>query len=344
MYSVLKTLAYITTALALVACGGSASGHPGDNGETAVDVEGQVVEADSPKAAENILPYSDESIREHVVMDHGKRAVRSDADDPIKHPELVKNKQNLFIVMSKKDFYLYVYEAQGKDTVLIARYDCCFSLKKGQKERKGDMKTPHCTMKNPFKISQLADASTWHHDFGDGRGNIKAYGDYFLRLVTPGHSGIGIHGSTNNRESVPGRASEGCIRLKDEDIVDLRKNYAFVGMKVVIKSENTDDYPFEIRAMKKQDVKRKRHFDPKKTLTNEQIQKATTETFSPKTGGDERAEMEQEIQKMTENIPVDDGNDQAAADKSEVPSGLANNMTAEEYAKVQKQQQSKGKK
>ena len=123
MYSVLKTLAYITTALALVACGGSASGHTGDSGETAVDVEGQVVEMDSPKAAENMLPYSDESIREHVVMDHGKRAVRSDADETIKHPELVKNKKNLFILMSKKDFYLYVYESQGKDTVLIARYD-----------------------------------------------------------------------------------------------------------------------------------------------------------------------------------------------------------------------------
>lgn len=343
MYSVLKTLAYITTALALVACGGSASGHTGDSGETAVDVEGQVVEMDSPKAAENMLPYSDESIREHVVMDHGKRAVRSDADETIKHPELVKNKKNLFILMSKKDFYLYVYEAQGKDTVLIARYDCCFSLKKGQKERKGDMKTPHCTMKNPFSISQMADASTWHHDFGDGRGNIKAYGDWFLRLVTPGHSGIGIHGSTNNRESVPGRASEGCIRLKDEDIVDLRKNYAFVGMKVIIKSEDTDDYPFEIRAMKKQDIKRKRHFNPKKTLTNEQIQKATTETFSPKAGGGERAEIEQEIREMTETIPVDDGSDQAAADKKDVPSGLSNNMTAEEYAKYQKQQ-SKGKK
>ena len=251
MYSVLKTLAYITTVVALMACGGSASGHSGDSGETAVDVDGQVVEADSPKAAENTLPYSDESIREHVVMDHGKRAVRSDADETIKHPELVKNKKNLFILMSKKDFYLYVYEAQGKDTVLIARYDCCFSLKKGQKERKGDMKTPHCTMKNPFSISQMADASTWHHDFGDGRGNIKAYGDWFLRLVTPGHSGIGIHGSTTNRESVPGRASEGCIRLLDKDIISLKEKYARVGMPVIIKGEEQGLLPFEEKCVER---------------------------------------------------------------------------------------------
>ena len=324
MYSVLKTLAYITTVVALMACGNSASGKDGANGgSAAVDAEGQVVEASSPRAAAETLPYSGDEIREHVVMDYGKRAVRSDADETIKHPELVKNKQNLFIVMSKKDFYLYVYEPQGKDTVLIARYDCCFSLKKGQKERKGDMKTPHCTMNNPFKISQLADASSWHHDFGDGRGNIKAYGDYFLRLVTPGHSGIGIHGSTNNRESVPGRASEGCIRMKDEDIIDLRKNYAFVGMKVVIKSEETDDLPFEIHAMKKQGIKRVRHFDPKKTLTNDQIQKASTETFSPKVGSTgPRADVPSDGDVQPSDVA-------AAVEETAAPA--SKNMTLEEY-------------
>lgn len=306
--SALKTLAYITTALALIACGGSASGKDHAADSTAVDVDGQLVAATSEKAVETVLPYSDESVREHVVMDYGKRAIRSDADISISNPSMVKNKQNLFIVMSKKDFYLYVYEAQGKDTVMVARYDCCFSLKKGQKERQGDMKTPHCTMKNPFKISQLVDASTWHHDFGDGRGSIKAYGDYFLRLVTPGHKGIGIHGSTNNRESVPGRASEGCIRLKDEDIIDLRKNYAFVGMNVIIKAEDVDDLPFEIHAMQKDNIERKRHFDPKKTLTNEQVQKVEAEPGRTK---GKRAEVETKAEN-----PANDMAERQPAEKS----------------------------
>ena len=199
-------------------------------------------------------------VREYEVNDHGKIAIRTEGDVRISRPDLVKKKKNCFILMSKKDYYLYVYEAQGKDTVLVARYDACFSLKKGQKHRKGDMKTPHCTFKNPFKISEIADASKWKHDFGDGRGNILAYGNYFLRLVTPGSRGIGIHGSTNNRESVPGRASEGCIRLLDEDIIDLRKNYAFVGMKVIIKAEDVNDLPFEKRAFERQGINRKRHF------------------------------------------------------------------------------------
>jgi len=199
-------------------------------------------------------------VREYEVIDHGKRAIRTEGDVRISRPDLVKNKKNCFILMSKKDYYLYVYEAQGRDTVLVARYDACFSLKKGQKQRKGDMKTPHCTFKNPFKITEIVDASKWKHDFGDGRGSILSYGNWFLRLQTPGSKGIGIHGSTNNRESVPGRASEGCIRLLDEDIIDLYKHYAFVGMKVVIKAEDVDDLPFERRAFERQQIKRKRHF------------------------------------------------------------------------------------
>ncbi len=199
-------------------------------------------------------------VREYEVNDHGKRAIRTEGDVRVSRPDLVKKKKNCFILMSKKDYYLYVYEAQGPDTVLVARYDACFSLKKGQKQRKGDMKTPHCTFKNPFKITEIVDASKWKHDFGDGRGSILSYGNWFLRLQTPGSKGIGIHGSTNNRESVPGRASEGCIRLLDEDIIDLRKNYAFVGMKVVIKAEDVDDLPFERRAFERQQIKRKRHF------------------------------------------------------------------------------------
>lgn len=229
------------------------------------------------QAGDKPFPYSNPDIRERVVLDYGNRAVRITPDESISKPGLMRDRQRCFIVMSKKDYYLYVYEAQGKDTVMLARYDCAFGLKKGNKERRGDMRTPNSTMMKPFTISQIADASTWRHDFGDGRGNIKSYGDFFLRLVTPGHSGIGIHGSTNNAESVPGRASEGCIRLKDADIIDLRNNYAFLGMKVIIKDEKADDLPFEIRAMRKQHVERLRHLDPAIVLTNEMIQTAPAE-------------------------------------------------------------------
>ena len=147
-----------------------------------------------------------------------------------------------FIVISKKDLNLRVY---SRDSVLLAQYPACLSKNKGNKQRKGDMKTPESPAGKPFKITAIQDASTWKHDFKDGRGNILAYGHWFLRLETPGHSGIGIHGSTNNESSVPGRASEGCIRLRDADIITLKEKYAYVGMPVIIKSESQGLFPWE---------------------------------------------------------------------------------------------------
>lgn len=156
-----------------------------------------------------------------------------------------------FIVISKRDLNLKVYrpEANG-DTTLLATFPACLSKRTGNKQRKGDMKTPESPAGKPFYISMMQDASTWRHDFHDGRGSILAYGHWFLRLVTPGHSGIGIHGSTNNRSSVPGRDSEGCIRLLDEDIFKLHDRYAYVGMRVYIKHEGEELYPWEKHAKK----------------------------------------------------------------------------------------------
>ena len=155
------------------------------------------------------------------------------AEKPVVFGEL-QNRDRCFIVIDKPALHLSVYEDQSGDTVLIARYPVCVGKNYGQKQKSGDMKTPECTFDNPFSITEIKDASSWTHDFGDGRGAILAYGNWFMRLKTPGHKGIGIHGSTNNESSVPGRGSEGCIRLLNDNLDELKANYAFVGMKVII--------------------------------------------------------------------------------------------------------------
>ena len=146
----------------------------------------------------------------------------------------VVDKMNCFILVSKSEYRLYVCEVVGDDTVKRVHYPVCVGLNKGQKQKRKDMRTPECSFDNPFTIIQIQDASNWYHDFGDGRGSILSYGNWFLRLDTPGFSGIGIHGSTNNESSVQGRGSEGCIRLRNDDLDDLKEKYAFVGMRVVI--------------------------------------------------------------------------------------------------------------
>ncbi len=97
------------------------------------------------------------------------------------------------------------------------------------------MKTPE----GIFSVSEIVDASLWTHDFGDGKGEIEgAYGPYFFRLATPPHTGIGIHG-THNAASIGTRASEGCIRLNNSDLVKL-KEYVYLGMPVVVTSSYND--------------------------------------------------------------------------------------------------------
>lgn len=152
-----------------------------------------------------------------------------------------------FIVISKKDQLLTVYAPVKGDTVPVAQYPVCLSLNKGQKEKEGDMKTPESYPGEPFVIDAIKPSIDWKHDFKDGRGEILAYGAWFLSLKTPGFHGIGIHGSTNNDNSVPGRASEGCIRLHDPDIITLKEQYARVGMPVIIKQEEQGYLPFEIK-------------------------------------------------------------------------------------------------
>lgn len=100
----------------------------------------------------------------------------------------------------------------------------------GDKQRAGDMRTPE----GIFTVEQVQDASWWSHDFGDGKGEIKgAYGPWFIRLKT-GWRGIGIHG-THDPASIGTDATEGCIRLRNEDVTKLKEKYIKIGMRVVIR-------------------------------------------------------------------------------------------------------------
>lgn len=89
----------------------------------------------------------------------------------------------------------------------------------GDKQTPGDNRTPE----GSFTVSRIQKSSSWKHDFGDGKGVIKgAYGPWFIRLRTPGHTGIGIHG-THLPASLGTRATEGCIRLSNKDVAELKR-------------------------------------------------------------------------------------------------------------------------
>jgi lipoprotein-anchoring transpeptidase ErfK/SrfK len=138
----------------------------------------------------------------------------------------------LFVLISKQDMTLSVYDYKGKN---IVTYPIACGKNPGNKEQQGDLRTPE----GVFSICDIQDSSGWIHDFGDGNGEIEgAYGPHFIRLLTPGHKGIGIHG-THQPDSLQTRITEGCIRMTNEDVKALVKKVK-VGDVVVITPAKED--------------------------------------------------------------------------------------------------------
>ena len=131
-----------------------------------------------------------------------------------------------FIIIDKETMRLHLIDYRGEE---VNSYGISCGKNYGNKQVIGDLKTPE----GIFRITDIEDASTWKHDFKDGKGRIEgAYGPWFLRLAVPNQKGIGIHG-THKPESIGTRDTEGCIRLDNADISDLKKRVN-PGMVVVV--------------------------------------------------------------------------------------------------------------
>ena len=104
-----------------------------------------------------------------------------------------------FILIDKQAFKLWLVDGRGEP---VKEYGISCAVNYGQKQRRGDHKTPEGT----FKINQLLNSRGIPHDFGDG---------------------------TPFPESIGTRATEGCIRLRNEDITDL-KGRVKLGTTVII--------------------------------------------------------------------------------------------------------------
>lgn len=132
------------------------------------------------------------------------------------------------IHIDKPAYMLYVVE----ETDTIASYPVCLGINMGQKKKGGDHKTPE----GDFTIQSIEDSSDWtHKDRKTKKIKTGAYGPYFFRIKCPQSTHIGIHG-TDCPESIGTRDSEGCIRLRNEDLLEL-KEHVYVGMPVHISKD-----------------------------------------------------------------------------------------------------------
>lgn len=182
----------------------------------------------------------------------------------IEHSQNVKLKnKNIFgdakylICIHKLSYKLDLYEKGSENP--IRSFPIAVAKNTGDKQRPGDNKTPTSwgnivaipaeykgadvgvkSSDVPFRVEEICEASYWTHDFNDGKGIIEgAYGPWFISLDT-GWEGIGIHG-THDPNSIGTNASEGCIRLLNKDIIELKEiistDNGGIGTKVIIKED-----------------------------------------------------------------------------------------------------------
>jgi len=149
------------------------------------------------------------------------------------HEQFVRKiPETTIIIINKDNLSLTVIDFKGH---LLARYPISAGKNFGNKSVMGDLKTPE----GIFQVISIEDSRNWSYDFeNDNLPPVKgAFGPYFIRLSTE-YKGIGIHG-TNNPIDIGLRATHGCVRLRNSDLVRLVK-YLKVGTNVIITPSKSD--------------------------------------------------------------------------------------------------------
>lgn len=129
-----------------------------------------------------------------------------------------------FIVVDKAKMKLFLYDPYGN---VEKKYGIACAKNYGTKHKKGDSRTTE----GIFKVKGVFDSTEWLFTDDDGYTSpVKGqYGPRFIRLNIPY---IGIHG-TGSPWSIGRRTSHGCIRVTNENILELVK-FVEEGMPVII--------------------------------------------------------------------------------------------------------------
>lgn len=146
---------------------------------------------------------------------------------------LLNNTHDGFIVVDKYTMRVILYDQYG---CIRKEYKMACSKNYGTKHKKADNRTPE----GFFSIEGIYDSTDWLYTDDDGHQSpVKGqFGPKFLRLKIPVTSQIGIHG-TNSPWSLGGRRSHGCIRIANENILELAE-LVEPGMPVIVSPGRRD--------------------------------------------------------------------------------------------------------
>lgn len=148
-------------------------------------------------------------------------------EEPDYCEKLLKSKYPHFIIVDKNKMKLFLYDKYGN---IVKSYGMACSRNYGTKHKKGDNRTAD----GFFSAEGIYDSTNWRYtnDAGYTSPARGVFGPRFIRVDVPITRAIGIHG-TSSPGSIGSRASHGCIRLTNENLMDLVQ-YAEVGMPIII--------------------------------------------------------------------------------------------------------------
>ena len=141
--------------------------------------------------------------------------------------KLLNSPYNRFIVVDKHRMRVILFDRYGREE---KSYRMACAKNYGSKHQKADSRTPE----GFFSAQGVYDSTDWLFRDDDGTLSRKRgqFGPRFIRLRTPVTSQIGIHG-TCAPWSIGGRCSHGCIRITNEQILELVE-YVEVGMPIIV--------------------------------------------------------------------------------------------------------------
>lgn len=132
--------------------------------------------------------------KETAALTETQKQMPQKAPEPAISPEKAKeaDRKESISLDASKSYHIIVEKKAHRLSLLLGdtvvrSYGCAIGKGGlGQKQRRGDNMTPVGT----FTVDEIDDASSWPHDFGDGRGEIAgAYGPWFISLDTEALSG-----------------------------------------------------------------------------------------------------------------------------------------------------------
>lgn len=141
--------------------------------------------------------------------------------------KLLNNTYSGFIAVDKSRMKVILFDRFGNTQ---KSYGMACAKNYGTKHEKGDSRTPE----GFFSVEGIYDSTEWLFTDDDGVTSKKKgqFGPRFIRLRIPGTSQIGIHG-TCAPWSIGARASHGCIRIANENILELVE-LVEIGMPVIV--------------------------------------------------------------------------------------------------------------